>query len=232
MAFRRDRSVEVQVGVRPDPAFTLFNIQYDAFKSATSPVTGIVSVTPRDRFGNVVLIDPATSKYLALQATGATLGSSLTTAFDGSYATTVSYAPGARPTISLTAGGVSIVNNTVVPPVDQLEFVDEVLAFAPGSSAAPGANQHANPNDILGDIRQKQPNVFVSLGAYGSITVGLNGQIILARGNDDVTVFVQPDINLRSYRVEAAPVGSVGGLGRAGNISWARLRPSVSRQGN
>jgi hypothetical protein len=216
VAFRRDRSVEVRVVVRPDPVFTIFNIQYDPFTSSTAPVTGTITVTPRDRFGNVVLIDPATSKYLALQATGATLGQALTTAFDGSYATTLSYAPGARPTISLTAGGVTVSNHVPVPPADQLEYVDEVITFVPGMAAAAGANQHGNPGDVLGDIRQKAANLFVSLGAYGSITVGIKGQVILARADDDVTVFVEPDVNLRSYLVEASPAGSASGWVKLG----------------
>ena len=218
IAFRRDRSVEVQVGVRPDPAFTVFNIQYNA-QSTTGLITGTVSVTPRDRFGNVVLIDPATSQYLALQASSATLGPALVTGFDGTYSTSISYAPGARPTLSLNAGGVTVSNNVVVPPVDQLEFVDEVIAFSPGLEAAAGANQHANPSDILGDIRQKAANIFLSLGGYGSVTVAVKGQIILARGDDDVTVFVQPDSDLRSYLVEAAPVGSAAGWVKLGQFA-------------
>ena len=87
--------------------------------------------------------------------------------------------------------------------MDQLRWVDQVLSFRPGSEATAGANQHDNPNAVLGDIRTRPPGQFVSLGGYGSITLGINGQVILARADDDITVLVHPDNSLRSYQVEA-----------------------------
>lgn len=208
--FRRERTVEVRVGVRPDPVFTLFNIVYDPVQRDPNLVSATVSVTPRDRFGNVVLADPATSQVIALRAQGATLDPKLTTSFDGTYASRLTYQTGSTPTISLVVAGVPVFTGQVIPPVDQLLWIDQVLAFKPGVEGAPGANQHANPNNALGDIRQKQPDVFVSLGAYGSLAVGLKGQVILAQGDDDITVFVQPDSDLRSYLVEALPAGGQG----------------------
>jgi len=206
VAFRRDRSIEVRVGVKPDPVFTPVNIVYDPAQTNPNLVTGTINVTPRDRFGNFAqLVDPATSQYIVLKAQGATLDPTLSTTFNGTYSSKLSYQAGSTPAISLTVGGVPVFTGQTVPPVDQLHWVDEVLAFKPGLEGAAGANQHTKPTDVLGDIRTKPAGIFVSLGGYGSIIVDVNGQVILARTDDDVTVFVQPDDDLRPYSVEAFP---------------------------
>ena len=83
VVFRRERAVEVLVSVRPDPEFTLLDIRYDALQANPGLLSATVRVTPRDRFPNVMLIDPATSHDIQLSATGATL-TGLTTTFDGS----------------------------------------------------------------------------------------------------------------------------------------------------
>lgn len=65
------------------------------------------------------------------------------------------------------------------------------------------ANKHADPNAALGTVAGKDPNRFVSLGAGGALTLAINGKIVRADADDDVTVFVAPDTELRGYRVEA-----------------------------
>lgn len=206
--FRRERALQVIVGVRPDPDFTLFNLLYDTFPRDPRVITAVVGITPRDRFGNVVLIDPATSQDIVLQAEGGRFADKLTTNFDGTYTTSLVYDAGATPIISLEVAGEAVFKGRLIAPVDQLAYADQVLDFKPGTEDEPGVNQHINPKDALGDIRQKEQDRFVSLGAYGSLTVGIQEQAILAQGDDDVTVFVQPDKDMRPYLVEALPAGA------------------------
>lgn len=233
--FRRERGLEVRVGVRPDPIYTRFNISYLPAATGTNLLAATVTVTPRDRFGNVVLIDPATSQEILLSAQGATLDPKLATSFNGTYSSNLTYAPGSTPSLSLTVGGTPIVTGHPVAPVDQLRWVSQVLKFEPGVEAAPGANQHAHPNDVLGSPLTKPPGAFVSLGGYGSVTVGIDGQVIVARSDDDVTVFVQPDDDLRSYLVEALPSSGIGDWvqlgtspGTTSSFSLARAKISAA----
>src|SRR5262249_40372465 len=150
--------------------------------------------------------------------TGATLGQ-LGTSFDGTYTTTMTYSAGAQPTLSLVVRGVPIFQNQPVAPIDQLHYVDQVLDFDLGLEGAPGANQHKDPDAALGDITNKPENVFTSLGGYGSLAVGFHNQLVLAQGDDDITVFVHPDDDLRSYRLEARQAATTG--------NWVPLGHSV-----
>jgi hypothetical protein len=77
------------------------------------------------------------------------------------------------------------------------------VEYKAGGEAGPGANRHTDPAAALGDVTTKPADRFVSLGAFGSLTVRVKGQAIYARGPDDVTVFVQPVEDLRPYAVEA-----------------------------
>lgn len=207
VVFRREGTADSIFGVRPDPRFTLIDIRYDQITTRPELVRATVLVTPRDRFGNVVLVDTATSEDIQLRATNADIVERLTTTFDGTYETKLNYKTGARPTISLSVAGLPVVQDQVIASISQLQYADEILEFKLGLEGAPGANQHTDPKDALGDIRLKPPNSFVSLGGYGSLAVGIGGMVILAQGDDDVTVFTQPDSDLRSYTVEALPEG-------------------------
>ena len=201
VTFRRERSVEVHVGVRPDPRFTRFSISYGA-QANPAMVTGLVTLTPLDSFGNVVLVDPASSHYIQLQAQGATLDPKLATTFNGTYTSGVTYPVGSSPVFSLVVGGQPVFTGKPIVPIGQFIWVDQVVKFTPGLEGAPGANKHTNPDDALGDILAT-PNTFTSLGGYGSLAVRIRGQLITASGGDEVTVFVQPDDSPRAYLVEA-----------------------------
>ena len=204
VSFRRESSVDVLVGVRPDSRSTKFEI---AYLPQTNPrlLTATVNFTPLDPLGNVFLTDPLRSQTILLQAQGAVLDPKLTTTFNGTYSTGMTYAPGSTPVLSLTIAGIPIVTKHVVPPVDQLIWVDKVLAFNPGMVAAAGANHHADPGAVLGDVRAKPIDRFVALGGYGVLTVAVDGQVIEAQGDDDITVFVHKTDDLRAYLVEALP---------------------------
>jgi hypothetical protein len=186
----------------------LVDVVYDRLGVEPGVLTAKVRVTPRDRFGNVVMLDPATSPDLVLNATQATLGNTFTTTFDGSYSIGMRHAPGAHPSLSLVVAGTPVITNQVVAPVGQLHYADKVVAFKLGVQGALGANQHTDPKDCLGDFTKKPQDAFVSLGGYGSLSVAVENEEVLAQGDDDVTVFVQPDVDLRSYVVEALPAGA------------------------
>jgi hypothetical protein len=207
VVFRREQSLEASVSVRPKPGFTLVDLHYLELTPRPGLVTATVRVTPRDQFGNVVLIDPETSQDLVLQTKQAEVVDRFATNFDGTYTTRITYREGTRPSLSLLVAGEPVILDQVIAPVDQLHYVDEVLDFKVGLEGARGANRHTNPSAALGDIRRKPSDDFVSLGGYGSLTVGVKGQAILAQGEADVTVFVRPDSDLRSYLVEALPAG-------------------------
>lgn len=195
-AFRREGKCATNVLVRPEPAFTKLLVEFGA-QGLSQAV-----VVPRDRFGNVLLVDPASLPGFGLTIQGGRFTGALISQVNGTYTQSFTVTPGAVPVIGATFGGQTVQQQTV-PPIADLVWVDEVLAFVRGAEAAPGANQHTDPKDALGDPRTKSAGEFVSLGAGGSLTVGVHGQFILAQGDADVTVFVQPDDDLRPYLVEA-----------------------------
>jgi hypothetical protein len=209
VVFRREGSLNVTVEARPHPSYTLVDIQYGTLNPATGLMSATVHVRPLDAFGNVVLLDPAAPGGIVLNATGARVDP-LTTLFDGTYTTTLSYPPGKRPSISLAVGGETVISSRPIAAVDRLQYVDRVLDFKLGLEGEPGANRHTDSKAVLGDIGPKPSGEFVSLGAYGSLTVAVDGQEIVAQGDDDITVFVHPDSDPRSYLVEASPADGSG----------------------
>ena len=68
----------------------------------------------------------------------------------------------------------------------------------------------------------KKSDVFLSLGAYGVLTVSVKGQFILAQGNEDITVFVQADEDRRTYSVEALTAGKT--------EKWVKLGEAAGTQ--
>ena len=75
--------------------------------------------------------------------------------------------------------------------------------FTPGAEARRGANQHTKPEIALGDVFRRTPDDFVSLGMGGVLIVTFGDQQIVPASDNDVTVFVRPDEDLRPYLVEA-----------------------------
>ena len=196
--FRREGKAETHVLVRPEPIFTGFNLQYRGIGSIQ------VRITPRDRFGNVLLVNPATAPDFGLVAKGGEFTGPLISNLDGSYTRDLSFDPGRGVTIGLQFGGTTV-GRQAVPPIKGLHWVDRVLRFAPGVEGSRGANQHTNAQAALGDPFAKPADVYVALGAGGRLALGYAGQVILPAGDADVTVFVQlqPGDDARPYRVDA-----------------------------
>lgn len=197
--FRREAKISTEVLVRPDPLFTSLDLQF----GEKGTVQAIVRAA--DGHGNVLLIDPGTINSLGLTVQGGRFTGPLVSNLDGTYTQPLTFEPGATPVVGVNFGGEPIIQQPL-PPFDNLVWVDDVLSFVAGGEAGKGANLHSNPADALGDAITKPANTFVSLGAYGSLTVDVKGKVIQAHGSTDVAVFVQPDTDLRSYVVAALPV--------------------------
>jgi hypothetical protein len=223
VAFRREGKLETFVLVRPDPIRTVLDIHQ------LQPGRADVTIIPRDRFGNVLLIDPTTPGGFGLVAQGATLGA-LTSNLDGTYGTSVTFDPGTTPSIGLQFGGNLVLVPAPMPAIGDLQYVDQVVTFEPGQIK--DANQHADPNAALGTVVNKPADRFVSVGAGGRLTVAVHHRLIKACGDDDITVFVAPDADLRSYRVEAQSwthktwvlLGTSIGVTQSFSLKTARLR--------
>ncbi len=211
VAFRREQRVSERVDVLPHANFTLIDVLYQTNRA-------IVRVFPSDRFGNVILFDPAFNPRIVLQTSNGEFTGPMTFNGDGSYTRTLAYSASiANPVIRVLIDGAVVVPSFPLAPVAHLVWVNEVSNFTPGNEAKPGINTHNKPDAALGDPSPKGADVFVSLGGRGSLTVDVKGSMIVNQGPADVTVFVAPDESLRSYLVEASPDGT----------SWTALGTSL-----
>ena len=199
--FQREQSVTLEVLVQPDPAFTLFQIDYVGVLGDTTQA--LCTVRPRDKFGNVILIDPAIDPSLLFTISGGTFTGAIVDNHDGSYSRGVSYPTATPPTIGVTVGGVVAVPPAPLVPVGALHYIDKVFGFRAGAEGAPGANEHAAADACLGDFTKRATPTFVSLGAGGALVVGFVGHHAIEHAEPSITVFVQPDDQLRAYSVEA-----------------------------
>ena len=120
---------------------------------------------------------------------------------DGSYSRPL-HVTGPSPAVGVQFDGQDVIPAQPLAPLADLHYVDEVIRFDAGAIVS--ANQHSDPQAVLGSIDGKPADTFVSLGASGQLTVGFRRQVILAGDDgDDITVFIQPDDDLRAYRLEA-----------------------------
>lgn len=220
VSFRREQRLQLYLDVRPAPTFTLFDVTYTrALQDDRMNLVADVRVWPRDPYGNVWLVDSEINPGIALTATGGEFAGPLFDNLDGSYSQSLRYPAGTRPAIGLRVADAEIVPRFETPPFEDLAYADQVIAFRLGVEAEKGANQHTDPLAALGDATTKDAEAFLSLGGLGSITLGVRGQAVAAQGDDDITVFVRADEELRPYTVEArSPGGRWVNLGRsAGN---------------
>lgn len=228
--FRREQRLQVRVGVRPDPAFTLVDIGYAVLHDRPAAV---VTARPRDRFLNAVLIDPAIDPSIDIQVAGTRPLTGVEGRLDGSYTRTVTLPGQGTPRVSVSVGGLPVVTGRPMPAPAGLHYADRVLEFTAGAQAEPGANQHADPAAVLGDPGTP-PRDFLALGAAGQVTVAAGEQHVLARGDDDVNIVVADARALRSYRVQAqrpvtgkwVDLGTSAGTAASFSLGAAGLRSS------
>jgi hypothetical protein len=216
IAFRREGKLVTHVLVRPDPIRTLVDV--------IAVQSGVVDIrlVPRDRFGNVLLVDPGTVKTLDLVAQGGEFSGPLTNNVDGTYSRRLRFNVAEPLRIDLLWHG-KPVKRLAVPPLKTLRWVDRVVQFVAGAEAAKGANRHTDPAAALGDISTKPPDRFVALGVGGTLIVAVNNEAIAAADDNDITVFVQPGVAPSAYRVDVyvPPVPDA-----AGPTRWVTLGTS------
>ena len=213
--FRREGKLGVFVQVRPDPVATIFTLHFGSAGTANA------TVFPRDKFGNVLFTEPRPAGSLQLVASDAEFTGPMVNNLDGSYSRPL-HITGPSPTVGVQFDGQDVIPPRSVPPLADLHYVDEIIRFDAGAIAS--ANQHSDPQAVLGSIDGKPAGTFVSLGAAGRLVVGFYWQVILAGDSgDDITVFIQPDADLRSYRVEAYSAEDMHGE----NGHWVPLGESI-----
>lgn len=217
VVYRRERELKRVLGVRPQPEFTLFDLRYLPVAGNPSLLQAMISVTPRDQFGNVMLFDPSQGG-IALEIEGGRLSGRLATAFDGTYTVPVVYERGGAPRLGLRVGEQAIFAGRVLPQIEQLTFVDQVFEYRPGGVRRLESNRFADAQAVLGDVTQRPDESFLALGGHGSISVGVQGHVIAASGEADVTVFAPQGIERRPYLVEALAVGD--------KLTWVTLGQS------
>ena len=200
--FRRDQGLNVELVVRPDPAFTFFNVVYSSLDARTNQAA--FTVRPADRFPNAVLLDPSRDSSIVFTATAGAFQGNTVDNHDGSYTRTLTYPAGQNPGIGVVVRGIPVVSGAQLVDVTGLTFIDKVFSFKAGLEAVAGANQHKDPQACLGNFTTRPSLEFVSLGGGGVLVVGFAGKKFQPTGgNDDITVFIEPDQTPRAYSVEA-----------------------------
>ena len=205
--YRREKRLQVRVGVRPVVDFTRFDIVYSQIIEDNVPFrVADVRIIPQDRFGNLYLTEPDLDPtVIGLTVQGGRFREPLVSDLDGSYRCQVVHDLDASPVISLDIGGEKVTPSVTIVPTGKLTYVDKVIDFRLGAEGSPGANQHRNPIEALDDVTLNDR--FVALGGLGVIVLGFEDKdlMIQSQGDDDVTVFMQPAQPLRNYQVEVMP---------------------------
>ena len=204
VTFRREQQLYLRLDPNPVPAYTVVDTFYhSSYAGAASSAS--ITIYPRDRFPNALMFDPLYDHRLSFSAQNAQLTGGLVFNGNGSYTQQITFLPGATPTVQASMNGVAIVPPQTLVAVSTLKYPDTVLSYAAGREAMPGANTHSDPTVLLGNPTVRVYSRFLSLGAMGSVAVSLKGQVIVAQGANDVTIFAYLDNDLRSYKVEALP---------------------------
>jgi len=204
--YRRERALDIEVTVEPDPKSTLFHVDYSVITVGGRTLNqAVLTVTPQDRFPNAIFLDPRVDPSLAFTTTAGSFPNPIVDNHDGSYSRTLVYAPGDNPVVGVIVGGTVAVSKTPVVNLSGQHYIDRVFQFRPGREAVPGANKHTDPRACLGDFTTRPTLQFVSLGGRGSIVVGFKDQAMVGTGGgDDVTIFIARDEEPRPYLVEAS----------------------------
>jgi hypothetical protein len=192
----REHHRTVKVRPRPEPELSALAFQTE-FEGNIAVTT--ISVTPQDRFGNLVLIDPAVDDFVAITADDREVRfrGPLVTDFDGTYRRVVEHEPDRPARIDVRVGEVLLFDDVRVPVEQKLSWMERVVQFDRGKEAQPGINQHANPEHALGSAFGKKE--FLSLGAAGVVILGAKELIFRPR---ELVVFVESDVELRAYQID------------------------------
>jgi hypothetical protein len=200
--FRRERGAGVVLVPRPDPKYSIFALDFDMIDGGVMQAT--VRYKPLDAAGNVILFDPAFSQRVIFHVEGATWTGPMLTEWDGMYTQTMRFPAGDRPSLDVTVDGQSVVLDLPIPSISDLAWACQALLHK-GHEAKPGANRHSNPNAAEGNPYKGRRD-FVSLGGGGSLYIMPDRVCPHMRS---ITVVVEPDVDLRAYKVEVLTVPSL-----------------------
>lgn len=194
----REHGVTVRVTPRPEPELSALTFQ--TVLEGNLAITTI-SVTPKDRFGNLVLIDPLANDFVAITSDEREVKfrTPLTTEFDGTYRRVVEHDPGKPPRIDVRVGEVLVFDDVPVPVEGKLSWMERVVQHDRGKEAQPGINRHPLAEHALGNAFSKPKDEFLSLGAGGVVILGAKELIFRPK---ELTIFVQPDEELRPYQID------------------------------
>jgi hypothetical protein len=194
----REHACTVRVTPRPEPERSALTFQ--TVLEGNLAVTTI-SVTPQDRFGNLVLIDPVANDFVAITGDDreGRFRGPLTTEFDGTYRRVLEHDPARPPRIDVRVGEILLFDDVPVPVEQKLSWMERVVQFDRGKEAQPNINQHARPEHALGNAFSKPKDEFLSLGAGGVVILGAKELIFRPK---EFVVFVQPDVELRPYQID------------------------------
>jgi len=204
VSFRREQQLYMRLDVNPSPAYTLVDVLYQLSAFGVAP-SAQVTIYPRNAHLYPLMIDPTSDSRLSVSVQNAQLVGGLVFNGNGSYTQHITYGGGTVPTVGASMNGAVLVPPQLLAPITSLNYPDFVMSYVPGREASPGANVHNDPTAVLGNVATKPKTVFLSLGAFGSVAVGVKNQVIVAQGPNDITIFARLDSDLRSYKVEALP---------------------------
>jgi hypothetical protein len=195
VSYSRERATSVLLVPRPDPDYSIFGMDYSMLGGGQVQAT--VSYKPLDAAGNVILFDPAHSNRVVFHVDGATWTGPMTTKWDGVYTQTMTFAEGQRPNLDIAVDGRIVTLDFPVPSVPELAWACQAVVCL-GREAKPGANRHTDPNAAEGNPYEGRHD-FVSLGGGGILYVMPSR---LCPHMRSITVVVEPDADLRAYKVE------------------------------
>ena len=188
-SFRCEQEIQVRVEARPDPSATEVG-----FSIAEAGRVIEVSVEARDRFGNVVMIDPAAWERLAIEVSGGAPQTPLQNDFDGRYRQTFVVDPTSHSAIAVRWDGRPIYRGPLIGP---LRWMETVVDFEPGRARK--SNAFSDPKRALGRVSDSRDPFVALAGRGGSLTLSTADNRLRAT---QLTVFVLPTPRRRPYRVE------------------------------
>jgi hypothetical protein len=209
--YRRETAGSIAVVAVPDPAKSPLQIDYlQTTVNSVALTQATLTLRPRDAAGRAVLIDPNANPGLVFRIHGGHFDGQIVDHDNGAYSGVVTYPKCKTAVVQAVLGGAPISPKTLLLAPDSQHFASRVASFDIGHAAAPGANQHTDPNACLGDCTLNANRAFVSLGAFGSIVLGFDGRSIIGLGHDDFTIYVKSDDSPRAYAVDASHSGTGG----------------------
>ncbi len=152
--------------------------------------TAEIVISGTDRFGNHIINNQFVHDIKFTVQDGKLFGS-IVNNYDGTYTQVILLDdPVISPKINVTYRDTTVLENHLVPAIEGLTFMDELIAFNEGAEATPGANVHDNPkNAVIHPGVSQGRRTFTSLGGGGNITLAVKDKVIYDGPGNDFAVF-------------------------------------------